>query len=137
MSTATLTRPRPLVPPPTGSREHADALTCRRALLRLFMRRPNQIITHADVCAELGHDVGRGGLNNAAAALRRDMPIEGVSRAGGGYVLLVPMPTLGSERCANCSRRTPLSTCRRVRRAGQAHGTEVGLNCWCWGWEPC
>lgn len=107
---------------------HSDALTTRRALLRLTERRPNEIVTTADVCAELGYEVGRGAIGNAAVRLRRDIAIEGVPGSGGGYVKLVPMPTLGAERCANCRHRNS-SACERT------HWPRVNLNCRCWGWE--
>lgn len=110
--------------------QHSDALTTRRALLRLTERRPNEIVTTADVCGELGYEVGRGAIGNAAVRLRRDIAIEGVPGSGGGYVKLVPMPTLGGERCANCCHREPTtSACERT------HWPHVNLNCRCWGWE--
>jgi hypothetical protein len=106
----------------------AESLTSRRALLRLTERRPNEVVTLADICAELGHGITQGALHNVASSLKRDLPIEGVPGHGGGYVKLVPVPTLGPNRCAGCRHRTPLSWCPRTRR-------EVGLNCWCWGYE--
>lgn len=120
--------------PPNWVAPHSDRLTTRRALLRLTERRPNEIVTTADVCAELGYEVGRGAIGNAAVRLRRDIAIEGVPGSGGGYVKLVPMPTLGAERCANCWHRDPgrepgTSACDRT------HWPRVGLNCRCWGWE--
>jgi len=126
MTPATTTK-RFTIPP---NAHHSDLLTTRRVLLRLTERRPNEIITTADVCAELGFEVGRGAINNAAVRLRRDIAIEGVPGSGGGYVKLVPMPTLGAERCANCCHRSPVtSACDRT------HWPHVGLNCRCWGWE--
>jgi len=124
--TPATTAKRFTIPPAT---RHSDALTTRRALLRLTERRPNTIVTTADVREELGYKVGRGAINNAAVRLRRDVAIEGVPGSGGGYVKLVPMPTLGVERCANCRHREPLtSACERT------HWPHVGLNCVCWGW---
>jgi hypothetical protein len=126
MTPATTTK-RFTIPP---GAHHSDLLTTRRALLRLTERRPNEIVTTADVCEELGYEVGRGAINNAAVRLRRDVAIEGVPGSGGGYVKLVPMPTLGAERCANCCHRSALtSACTRT------HWPHVGLNCRCWGWE--
>lgn len=113
-----------------GTAHHSDVLTCRRVLLRLTERRPNEIVTTADVCDELGFEVSRGAINNAAVRLRRDIAIEGVPGSGGGYVKLVPMSTLGGQRCANCRHRQPVtSACDRT------HWPRVGLNCRCWGWE--
>jgi len=115
---------------PSSGTHHSDALTTRRALLRLTERRPNTIVTTADVCEELGYEVGRGAVGNAAVRLRRDIAIEGVPGSGGGYVKLVPMPTLGYERCANCKHRGHVTVaCERT------HWPRVGLNCRCWGWE--
>jgi|GEM_PF-2273833 len=126
MTTYTATT-RFTIPAPT---RHSDALTTRRALLRLTERRPNEIVTTADVCEELGYEVGRGAVGNAAVRLRRDIAIEGMPGSGGGYVKLVPMPTLGAERCANCRHRElGTSACNRT------HWPHVGLNCRCWGWE--
>jgi hypothetical protein len=108
----------------------SELLTTRRALLRLTERRPNEVVTTADVCEELGYEVGRGAVGNAAVRLRQDIAIEGVPGNVGGYVKLVPMPTLGVERCANCRHREPLtSACERTR------WPHVGLNCVCWGWK--
>jgi predicted transcriptional regulator len=129
MSPATLAERRPLVPPPDGDEKRDEILTCRRALLRLLTRRPNEIVTQADVCDEIGLHVGRGAIGNAAVRLRRDLAIEGVPGPGGGYVLLMPVPTLGLQRCANCASRTVFSECPRARR------DEVNLNCKCWGWS--
>lgn len=109
---------------------HSDLLTTRRALLRLTERRPNEVVTRADICAELGYEVSRGAIGNAAVHLRCDVAIEGVLGSVGGYVKLVPMMTLGAKRCANCQHREPLtSACERTR------WPRVGLNCVCWGWE--
>ena len=121
--------PRTIILPPEGMRERSDALTTRRALLRLVFRRPNEVINLADICDELGYEVCRTALHNAVNSLRRDLPIEGVTGSGGGYVLLEPTLPLTAERCVNCRHRTLLSSCKRTRRA------EVGLNCRCWGWE--
>jgi len=124
MTPATTTK-RFTIPP---NAHHSDLLTTRRALLRLTERRPNEIVTRSDVCEELGYEVGRAAIANAKTSLRRDVALEGVP--GGGYVKLVPMPTLGAERCANCCHRSALtSACDRT------HWPHVGLNCRCWGWE--
>ena len=130
---AVLATPGPFIGPPPGMQERTDRLTARRALLRLTDARPNELITYADVCAELGHEVSRSTVCLAAtsgpSALSRDLPIEGVVGTGGGYVKRQPMPTLAAERCVNCAHRTPLSTCTRLK------GRPVGLNCRCWGWS--
>lgn len=111
---------------PTGPPARSESLTTKSALLRLATRRPNTIITTADVCAKLGYEVSRGAINNAAKRLRLDMALEGVPR--GGYVLLVPMLTLGAERCANCAHRTPAGICERIG------DVRPNLNARCWGW---
>lgn len=68
----------------------APAMTARRALLRLLVRHPNQVIGHRDVVAEIGHEVGRCAVSNAARRLGRDIPIYSASGPGGGYLLRVP-----------------------------------------------
>lgn len=113
---------------PTGPPARSESLTTRDVLLRLVFRRPNEIITTADVCAELGYEVGRGAIGNAVNRMRKNLPIEGVPGSGGGYVLLFPMLTLGGERCANCAHRTPDGICERIG------DVRPNLNARCWGW---
>ena len=103
-------------------------LTARRALLRLLTTHPNEVIGHALVCEELGHHVSHAAVHAAAKRLGRDMAIESVLGTGGGYIHLVPVLSLGRERCCNCASRTPFSTCQRLG------GRPVKANHRCWGW---
>lgn len=78
----------------------APAMTARRALLRLLVRHPNQVIGHRDVVAEIGHEVGRCAVSNAARRLGRDIPIYSASGPGGGYLLRITLTTDESEASA-------------------------------------
>lgn len=119
-------RAGPVITPPDGYLEREQALTTRRALLRLLTQAPNTVVTRADVCRELGRVVGRVAVSTAAKRLRRDMAIEAVP--GGGYVYLVPVPASGEDCCDTCGACAYLG-CLRL------HGRPVDGREWCWGWR--
>jgi hypothetical protein len=103
-----------------------DRLTARRVLLRLLTRRPNVVVTYTQVRAELGTDIGHAAVSNAAMKLRRDMNVESLIGAGGGYVLLAAVPAPGKDSCRNCANRTHYYWCKRLHM-------DVGPGEWCWG----
>ena len=103
-------------------------LTARRALLRLLTAHPNEVIGHRRVCDELGHHVSHAAVHAASKRLGRDMAIESLHGTGGGYVHLMPVLSLGRERCCTCASHTLLGTCKRLS------GRPVQPNERCWGW---
>lgn len=117
---------QPLITPPDGYREREEALTTRRALLRLLTSSPNRVVTHAEVCAELGRIVSPKATSKAAISLRRDMPIEAF--ASGGYMFLLPVPAHGPDTCETCAAHAYLG-CRRLGCRPVADGD------WCGAWR--
>ena len=105
-----------------------DILSTRRALLRLFTTRPNEVVTHEDVCKALSRNVSGAAVHNAVTTLRRDMVIESRLGSGGGYVHLVPVPTIGLRRCVFCCYRDGEGLCEKT-------GQIVGPNMVCGGWK--
>lgn len=127
-----------LIEPPAGKLEYDAYLNAARVVRYLLTNRPNEVVTHADVCEALGYEVTPQAVCNAVGRLTRGsygLPIITNRRAGGGHILLVPVLTLGRERCANCSSRTPLSVCRLISRPRYAR--IVNPNQWCRGWSQC
>ena len=102
-------------------------LTARRALLRLLTAHPNEVIGHRRVCDELGHHVSHAAVHAASKRLGRDMAIESLHGTGGGYVHLMPVLSLGRERCCTCA-SWDAGTCRRLE------GRPVKANQRCFGW---
>lgn len=113
-----------------------DRLTSTKVLRHLLSNRPNQIVTTGDVCDALGYRITPQAISNAVGKLTGGaygLPIIANHGPGGGYILLVPVLTLGAERCANCSHRDPRSVCELMSRPRYAR--IVGLNEWCQGWS--
>lgn len=127
-----------IVSPPAGKAERERQASSTQVLRHLLTNRPNQVVRHADVCEALGYPVTPQAVCNAARRLSSGpygMPIITHHGAGGGHILLVPVLTLGSERCANCVQRTPLSVCKLTSRP--RYTRLVKLNEWCRGWSKC
>ena len=116
----------------------SDRLTSTKVLRHLLSNRPNQIVTTGDVCDALGYRVTPQAISNAVGKLTGGtygLPVIANHGPGGGYILLVPVLTLGPERCANCAHRAPLSVCRLTSRP--RYTRIVNLNEWCRGWSKC
>jgi hypothetical protein len=93
----------------------APRTNVRRVLLHLLTESPNTPVTRDEVSVELGREVSRQALSQAAARLARDMAIDSVPGRNGGYVFLLPVE--GREhRCLTCSRMSRYGECRRLRR---------------------
>ncbi len=108
-----------------------DRTTSAQVLRFLLAMRPNRVVTCEDVCGALGYKITAQAVSNTVAKLKRGrwgLPIVAHHGRGGGYILLVPVLTLGSERCANCASRGRDSKCSTLR------GEAVDLNSWCRGW---
>jgi hypothetical protein len=118
-----------LISPPDGydaTREVAHASDVLRYLLVTW---PNTVITAADVAEVIGRPVSAATVSIAARRLRErrrsfGLPIH--SQRGLGYVLLVPVPASGTMRCASCSHRSVIGTCRRLK----GRPVEDGECCW-------
>lgn len=127
-----------IIAPPAGKAEQERRASSTQVLRHLLSNRPNQVVTHADVCEALGYAITPQAVCNAARSLRSGpfgMPIVTHHGPGGGHILLVPVLTLGRERCLNCASRTPLGACRLTSRPRCPR--LVDLNEWCKGWSQC
>lgn len=100
-----------LITPPDGYLEREQALTTRRALLRLLTASPNTVVKRDDVCLELGREVTSQTIAGAVRRLRRDMAVIGLP--AGGYMYIVPVPATGAGCCATCAAHAYLG-CRRL-----------------------
>ncbi len=122
-----------------SGRDHcSDRLTSTKVLRYLLSNRPNQVVTCEDVCDALGYRITPQAISNAIGKLQAGacgLPVIANHGTGGGYILLVPVLTLGPERCVNCGHRTPLSVCKLTSRPRCTRF--VGLNEWCKGWSAC
>lgn len=121
-----------IISPPEGYDATREVASASVVLRYLLMTRPNTVVTHHDVCERLGREVTPQAVSNAAARMRRgSFGLHIWSQRGLGYVLLTPVPCRGKNRCANCSSRSLMGTCRRLK------GLPVDPSEVCWGWSKC
>ncbi|HAM58779.1 MAG TPA: hypothetical protein DCQ64_26555 [Candidatus Rokubacteria bacterium] len=76
------------LPLPKAAPGREPRLSARRALLRLLVAHQNEVVTHADVEAELGRRVSRQCVWAAAGRIGADLPVVSVRGPGGGYSLV-------------------------------------------------
>ena len=121
-----------LLQTPDGYDATRHAAHASRVLRYLLTTYPNQVVAHRDVCEVLGYEVTPQATSNAATRLRAGaFGLNIVARAGkgGGYVLQVPVPAAGRQRCATCAACSLIGTCKRLK------GRPVEPGEWCWSWS--
>ena len=112
-----------------ATREVARASDVLHYLLTAY---PNTVVTAETVAEVLGRPVSAQAVSSAAKRLRerRGRFAPNVhSQRGLGYVLLVPVPATGEDRCGTCRHRSVIGTCTRLK------GRPVEDAETCWGWE--